>query len=421
MKISHIFFIIYEIIIVFIFAEDSTNSDIECPRDKPLLNKTNNICVYDFYNENKHIISNNILKEQWLNRRNPIGINETRYMNSDFSSNGDLIIESFSYLDGRAIDIRYLYGIKSNGRPLFYDEEKKEFTYKINITTKKLNKYESQLIKINLKGDNEKDYYLSPSFSNYSIDIIDIYNKDIINFNQADLFGFSVWSSKYFNAFKLSNEDKTYLFCFLGRDPPTGNFSKYYLSLQKFQFYNLDLSQNQNYKKINSTTIKDDLKVQRTGTLTCFEIVKYLLIQCFYINIDSYLTIGLFNESNLELMNSTIIEETPVYNNTTSDTSQFHKSILLKDEISVLCYRFENNSFYSYLQIKNVKYDNKNSTFEIEDYLNFHKIKLNRNNTMNFGVYYYINNILKINDHRFTVISPSKNNYELFLVVFKII
>ena len=82
-------------------------------------------------------------------------------MNSDFISNGDLIIESFPYIDYKKNDIRFLYGIKSNGRSLFYHEDKNEFTYQINITTPLLFKYESQLIKVNLIRDNEnKDYYL---------------------------------------------------------------------------------------------------------------------------------------------------------------------------------------------------------------------------------------------------------------------
>ena len=92
---------------------------------------------------------------------------------------------------------------------------------------------------------------------------------------------------------KLANEDKTCLFCFLGKETET---NYYYLFLQKLQFYNLDLSQNNYYKKINSTTFTNELKVNKTGTITCVEISKYNLIQCFYINIYNYLTLGLFSK-----------------------------------------------------------------------------------------------------------------------------
>ena len=121
MKISYII-LLYTIIIVFIFSEDIISNDLECPRDTPLLNKINIECVYEYYEENKHLISNNIIKRQWLNRRNIIGVNvPTRYMNSDFSSKGDLITVSFPY-NGTATSKRYINGIKSNGRALFYDE-----------------------------------------------------------------------------------------------------------------------------------------------------------------------------------------------------------------------------------------------------------------------------------------------------------
>ena len=171
---TFIILIIYIIIIVFIFSENQINNNIECPRDTPLFNISTNNCVYEVYDENKHIISNNIIKKQWLNRRNLIGIKGDMYVNSALSSNGDLIIESFPYCHGDPIEIRFLYVIKSNGRALFYDEENNKFNYQINITTSNLTKYESRLIKINLVGDEEKDYYLSLSYYNYTIDIIDI-------------------------------------------------------------------------------------------------------------------------------------------------------------------------------------------------------------------------------------------------------
>ena len=176
------------------------------------------------------------------------------YINSALSSNGDLIIESFP--DSYDKSIRFLYVIKSNGRALFYDEENNEFTYQINIKTSNLLKYKSRLIKINLVGEVEKDYYLSLSDSNYTIDIIDIYSKTINSLPQGEIF---IFLNDYcdFNALELSNEDKTYLFYSIEKKFNTKigiYYDDFYLSFQKFQFYNLDLSQNKNYKKINSTT-----------------------------------------------------------------------------------------------------------------------------------------------------------------------
>ena len=122
----NIFYIIF-IKFAFIFSEETSEVNI-CPDNTPFSFEEKS-CVYQ-YNIYDNSMSYEIIKEQVLNRKNPIGSYDTN-INSDFSSNGDLIIESFSY----DYNIRFLYGIKPNGRPLFYDEKNNEFIYQINIAT----------------------------------------------------------------------------------------------------------------------------------------------------------------------------------------------------------------------------------------------------------------------------------------------
>ena len=86
-----IFFIIQNCFIL------SESNDSNCPRNTPLLNLNNNKCVYEPYNEAIHIISNEIIKIQWLNRMNELGVEKTEYMSYEISSKGDLIIESFIF------------------------------------------------------------------------------------------------------------------------------------------------------------------------------------------------------------------------------------------------------------------------------------------------------------------------------------
>ena len=245
MNITFLILFIFIIKIVFIFSENQINYDFECPRETPLFNIFSNSCVYERYDENKHIILNNIIKTQWLNRINPIGIEGFIIINSEISSNGDLIIESIPY----SSETRFLYVIKSNGRALFYDEEKSDFIYQINVTTSHFKKSRSKLIKINLIGDDEKDYYISVSYCNNTIDIIDIYNKKINSLPQGEIFDFL--NCYDFYILNLINEDKTYIFYSIEEKYNLNiNYYDHYLSLQKFQFYNLDLSQNKNYKKL---------------------------------------------------------------------------------------------------------------------------------------------------------------------------
>ena len=345
MNIFYIIFIIHSIKFAIIFSEETIKDN--CPNNTPFSFEENS-CIYQCYIDNEHFIEFEIIKEQILNRKNPLVDSDTSFIYSDFSSNGDLIIESFEYSH------IFLYGIKSNGRPLFYDEGNNEFTYQINIATQSNQNSENPILeKRNLFGYDEKNYYIRLNFSTgYAIDIIDLYSKNIIS--QESIFGEIDLYSKYYNILKLGNEDKTYLFFFLGEKYDNNIDYYYYLSFQKFQFKNLEPSEN-NYRDI----FKNDLKVQEASTLTCIEILKYNLIQCFYINYDGYLTIGLFNETNLELIKNETIDNIIIDNERDNYyDEQFHKSILLKDEISILYYNLYNNfnDYFNntYLQIKNI-------------------------------------------------------------------
>ena len=145
-----------------------------------------------------------------LNQRNKLGIVDTWYMTSDFSSKGDLIIESFNYpIITNITGERYFFGLKRNGRPLFYEQEKGFINQKMLKTNFRYFKFESQLSRIELANNDEKDYYLSSSFSNFTIEIIDFYNNKITGIPLGNIFTYSDWASVYFNILKLNNEKKT--------------------------------------------------------------------------------------------------------------------------------------------------------------------------------------------------------------------
>ena len=224
-----------------IFSEVLFEDEFECPRELPLHIKggNNTECFYDVMDQNKYEISNNIIKIQWLNNQIQLGYKKTWFANIDFSSNNDLIIQAFLY-DKNGIDFkRYYYGIKSNGRELFYDKENNTFINQILILSNtSTRKYESHFIRINLVNDDVHDYYLSPSFSQYGIEIIDFYNNKIIGISQKEIFDYSEYSSKFYSILKLNNEKKIYLISFIGYNEPD-----YYLVFQKFKFYKSDISQ----------------------------------------------------------------------------------------------------------------------------------------------------------------------------------
>ena len=95
---------------------DINTENYECPRDYPLFLQDNGVkeCSMEIYNSSIHIISNEIIKTQWLNKITQFGGDDCWYLTKCFSSQGDLIIESNEKI--------YNTG-NNNGRLLFYDKQ----------------------------------------------------------------------------------------------------------------------------------------------------------------------------------------------------------------------------------------------------------------------------------------------------------
>ena len=90
----------------------------ECERDKPIFTDgecTLKYCPEEDYNNSICIISNEIIKIQWITNIIQIGDLNFRYVNFANFSNGDMIVES-SVNPGSLL--RMFFGLKSNGLPL---------------------------------------------------------------------------------------------------------------------------------------------------------------------------------------------------------------------------------------------------------------------------------------------------------------
>ena len=410
------FFIWFFLIINNIIIYSQIINDNICSKETPLFNKNSQQCVLEPFIEGTHEISNSIIKDQWLNKMNILGGDITWYFGSDFTYNRDFIIQSFNYVDENVKTKRYLYGIKNNGRALFYLENK--FTTIISIdSTSTVNKFESQFLKIKLINDDENDYFLSPCFEDFSIDMLDLNNNQIFGANQKDFLGNIIISTKIYSVFELNNQPKNYLFCFILKDS-----HNYYISFQKFTFNNADISQTNNYEKVSYSQLKDELKVHKSLTITCIEISKYNIIQCFYINTTNYLTIGLFKEDSYDIIQSKIIEETiiPESEISCSECNFYYQCIHLKKEISILAYTLgSNNHDDMYIQLKNILYNNNNSNYEIDDYLlGYNKILIKLVGTLYFRTYYYTSHLKTINDNKFSLISSSHDLLKLYVFIF---
>ena len=80
------------------------------------------------------------------------------------------------------------------------------------------------------------------------------------------------------------------------------NDSNFYLSLQKFQFYKSDLNQEDSFNKLGYSLQNENFEVYNSKIISCIEISKYSIIQCFYLDTAKYLTVGLYQEENLNFI-----------------------------------------------------------------------------------------------------------------------
>jgi len=383
-----------------------TNNDYECPLDYPLLftgELGEKECTMETYINSNHIISNQIIKTQWLNKKIQIGIDNCYFLGVSFSSENDLIIESNTvYEDNDNIyKNRYFYGIKSNGRP-FFNEDGNE--HKIIEDVSGTIKYESQLIKIKINTNNDnKDYYMSISSS--IIEIIDIENNVILVFSKNILFGDYAWSSRINSILELN--DNIYLFCLI-----SDNNILFY----KYKFYNSDLSQENSFELIsfeNNTNFASNSII-----ISCIKISTYNKIQCLYINTELFYLISLFNENDLQFIQSYKIDETSlIYEGDIYYYNYFCQCIYLKSEISIIAYVLNPDSNIIYIQTKKLIYNDE--SYELNNYFsNNTKIEINSDGKYSFSSYYYISKLVRLDDNRFCLITTSKSFYDFYIIVF---
>ena len=226
------------------------------------------------------------------------------------------------------------------------------------------------------------------SLSSSIIEIINFENNEILTFSKDILFGNYTWSSKINSVFELNNN--IYLFCLISENN---------LLFNKYKYYNSDLSQDNSFELISSKNYTNFASNSRI--ISCIEISTYNIIECLYINNELFYTISLFNENNLQYIQSYEIDETSlIYEGNISYYNYYYQSIYLKNEISIIAYILDPESNIIYIQIKELIYNNDN--YVLNNYfLNNPKIEINSDGKYTFSSYYYISKLVKIDDRDF--------------------
>ena len=172
----------------------------ECERETPIKNGTNCSLIYCSQNQiksNECIISNSIIKTQWLNNIILVGEKDFRYVKLVSTSNGELLLSTSSCPKNKD---RIYFGINILGNGIF---DNNEYIIKKSIerNDEKYERFESQLGLIKINGDSNKDkeylinigksktYTEIFDYINYEKKLIEISYDKIINENMKSFFG----------------------------------------------------------------------------------------------------------------------------------------------------------------------------------------------------------------------------------------
>ena len=245
-----------------------------------------------------------------------LGENEYIYVTNAIDEQGELFIESSSEDSKKE---RYVTGLYKNGRNYFEISIVQQY-----IFNEKLKRRTGNSIVIN---SNNKKYLLSICNEDGYFEILDLSSLDSQNnlYKENDDIVENSINSNINSLFKLKNENY-FLFAYFHRKGTPG-FYKYYLILIK----GLINVEDNNFSYI-TTLIRSDIKTLFSNTLSCFETTDY--INCFYLNLEKYLAISVFDQ-NFNTIIDSILEE----NSDTATTEDiFRKGIFLKNEISAYIY-----------------------------------------------------------------------------------
>ena len=404
-------FIFYHLIfqILFIINKKNFTRSI-CQKEKPILK--DNICqaIYcseEEFNNNDCKIDNDIIKTQWLN--NFIVFNEYnyRFINIVINKDGDLILETSPEELGGKSGKRLFFRLKKNGNFFFKNENNEEVMSRsivvLNDDGEGALRYESQvfLVKINDDSDGSiKEFLVSISIYFGYMEIYDIDDNNIrsskILISQYS--NFTIYSRKS-SIIKLN--DKEYLFFFIGQ---ISEGNTYYLVIEKYSFKNSNIINQVNIGDNFENENKKAFIIKLSRNMNAFKTVSNQII-VFYYNTTQY-TIDIYDENMNYIIQMKL--ERPTFSS--NEDFLFFKSIHLKENIGIFSYYIHFENVYPKILIYNMENNQFINMFE----MNFEYII----SSYEFNNEPLLNDLIKINDNRFSLISASHDKTQLYITLF---
>ena len=379
------------IIYVYIFIINLSTVYSECDRDTPF--NRNEICSSNICSENEEcFIDNKIIKTQWLN--NIIVFNEKNFRAGNFAINseGDMIIEYSKN------NTRLFYGLKQNGKYYFKDNNDNE------IPTKKVifndgNRFESKNIFISLENDDtiNKQYLFSVSsyisvtelhdFENYK-------NDNYIVKSTSELFGNIIFSYSYCLLELPNINDKKYLLIYTYT---TSNIGGNSMDLIRFSLSQKDWTYFQMEKKT--------LDNYYNRVVSSFILNSFIIL--FYVDRDAKYTINIYDFNFEQKGEKMKLDQIQDPQNTYAGNGYFFKCIHLKDDLGIFIYYTGINNYHPKLLIGNINIESFSLIIKINKYIDQY----------DFQTTILLNDLIKINDNRFSFITFIKDNPTILYIL----
>ena len=370
----------------------------ECPRSKPIL-VSNDFCYGGYcgdkeFQEKICVISNSIIKTQWLNNIQRLG-DDFFFVCLDYGENGDLFLFAQKRDIANETYENALYGFNKYGGPLFieYKENGNEeyYSYKKMKFPKEVYFSNIKFIK-NLK--NQKTFLLSTAVEDemYEINYHDgntfIHNYNELSYSSEDILSLKKYQGEYISYF---------IFCEGKYD-----IDKCYPYFRKFQF-----DSNNEIEIIKE--VKADININYLTNFICLENANDFLI-CIYSERgeEEYINkhiLGIFDINTLEEMHKIDIDSE-------FETDAFFDSMIsLNDDAFVLAFSTEKDTLR--VIIKTI-INNYNYSPTLYNYINsLGYIDINENNHFKYNNSYSDRNSLcRINDDKFALLINSFNSLE---------
>ena len=317
----------------------------------------------------------------------------TSYATVTVTQNGNLICSSSFF---GTSTLKYYYGIKSNGRPLFI-KNNKEIEFSSTDSDKARNEGNIYGIKLSSSTD-DKEYIIAIGNNEANVEVYDFSDETpIIYLKNGNSFFSSEYNSfKYSNLFKLKNGDNIYLLSIILQIQESGSYK--FFNLFKLSFSSPDIYNN------NPIIKSFKFKSATLSYTSCFETESNYII-CFCISEYSVYTIASFDYNINSVLNYHFINNAQYY------ATIFYKCIHFTQNAGVFLY-FSNSGNICF---DFIKYES--NSFQIyfdSTYTNLNPIQINSIYNTNVQK----NDLFKLADKKFCYITISSDNKELHLFIF---